>query len=159
MQLGRFHTSSVNGGEIVEHSSEEILQRLKEAGYKFTGKRKAIVDLFVRNKDRYLTAKDVFEQVKASYPMMSFDTVYRTLALLQEHNVIEQLEFNEEAAKYRLMCPASHHHHHLICVRCGNTSVVEDCPMSQFPTKINGFSVINHRFEIYGYCSSCTEVT
>ncbi|WP_084171518.1 transcriptional repressor [Alicyclobacillus contaminans] len=59
------------------------------------------------------------------------------------------------SAKYRLKCHESHHHH-LVCVGCGETFALDECPMDQLRTKIDSrFKVLDHRFEIYGYCSHC----
>jgi Fur family zinc uptake transcriptional regulator len=135
-------------------STEEILSKLKESGHKFTGKRQEIVELFVRSGNQYLTARDVYESVKQKYPNISMDTIYRTLTLLQELHVIEQMDHIDGVQKYRLTCQ-THHHHHLICVVCGQTSVIEECPMSLLHVKLENFTVVNHRFEIYGYCTSC----
>ncbi|WAH35792.1 Fur family transcriptional regulator [Alicyclobacillus dauci] len=138
----------------METSTEAILQKLKRAGLKFTGKRQETVDLFVRNQDKYLSAKEVYEHVKRMYPSVSYDTIYRTLATLLEHNIIEHMEFSDDAAKYRLKCHESHHHH-LVCLGCGSTFPIDECPMDQLLNKIGNFKVLNHRFEIYGYCAEC----
>ncbi len=138
----------------METSTEAILQKLKQAGLKFTGKRQETVDLFVRNKDKYLSAKEVYEHVKATFPSVSYDTIYRTLATLLEHNIIEHMEFSDDAAKYRLKCHEEHHHH-LVCIGCGSTVPINECPMDNLLNKIGNFKVVNHRFEIYGYCPTC----
>ncbi len=142
----------------IRMTSEEILKELKAAGYKFTGKRQAIVDLFVQSPHTFFTAKDVYELMKQKYPNISFDTVYRTIALLQEHNVIEEMDANDGASKFRLTCK-SHHHHHLICIGCGKTVIIEDCPMALLHLTFENFTPVKHRFEIYGYCASCREAS
>lgn len=132
----------------------EILSQLKESGYRFSGKRKEIVDLFIEYKDKYLTAKDVYEHVKKFYPNISYDTIYRTLALLKQNQVIEEMEYGDEASRYRLSCGQGHHHH-LVCLGCGSIKVVHDCPMQLIDINQEDFTVVDHRFEISGYCSTC----
>ncbi len=138
----------------METTTEAILHKLKRAGLKFTGKRQEAVDLFVRNKDKFLSAKEVYESVKVTFPSVSYDTIYRTLATLLEQNIIEHMEFSDDAAKYRLKCHEEHHHH-LVCIGCGSTFPIDDCPMDNLLNKIDHFKVLNHRFEIYGYCAAC----
>lgn len=138
----------------MEVNTELILQKLKRAGLKLTGKREATIDLFVNNQDKYLAAKEVYEHVRESYPNVSYDTIYRTLSTLLEEEIIEHMEFRDDAAKYRLKCHEAHHHH-LVCVECGSTSPMDDCPMELLKDKISNFMVVNHRFEIYGYCQDC----
>lgn len=135
-------------------NSEDILRELKQAGHKFTGKRKDIVDLFVAQEGKYLTAKDVYESMRRIHPNISLDTVYRTIALLERLHIIEPLEFTEEAVKYRIACESGHHHH-LICLGCGRTAVLKDCPIPFLDTQVDNFVVLDHRFELYGYCSTC----
>ncbi|WP_369125264.1 transcriptional repressor [Alicyclobacillus fastidiosus] len=61
------------------------------------------------------------------------------------------------SAKYRLACEIEHHHH-LICLRCGSTVVLDKCPMADVLATIDDFTIINHRFEVYGHCTSCAQV-
>lgn len=138
----------------MNNTTTEILAKLKYAGYKFTGKRQMAVELFVNNRDKYLSARDVHEHVKSKYERVSSDTIYRTLNTLLEQDIIEPMEFNDEAAKYRLKCGDTHHHH-LVCVGCGTTLPLEECPMAEILTQVGNFAVMNHRFEVYGYCEDC----
>jgi len=135
-------------------STEQILRRLKEAGFKFTGKRRAIVDVFVQQPDKYLPAKEVYERMQEKYPNVSFDTIYRTLALLVDESILETMEFSEEGARYRLTCRKAHHHH-VVCLGCGRTFPLDMCPMEELGQKLAGFTVVSHRFEVYGYCQQC----
>ncbi|MDP9729259.1 Fur family transcriptional regulator [Alicyclobacillus tolerans] len=142
-------------GRVVQmNRSQEVLQQLKDAGYKFTGKRQMVIDYFVNHEDKFLTAKDVYENVRETYPNVSYDTIYRTLTLLRELGVLEEMEFSEDAMRYRLTCD-KHHHHHLVCLECGSITPLEDCPMSWLPELPNGFRIVNHRFEVYGICAAC----
>jgi Fur family transcriptional regulator, zinc uptake regulator len=138
----------------MQNTTEEILQRLKLAGLKFTGKRREAVDFFVQHKDKYMSAKDLHEHLKKMFSNISYDTVYRTLTTLLENNIIEHMEFRGDAARYRLMCH-DEHHHHLVCLGCGSTFPLDACPMTSITSSIQDFQVTNHRFEVYGYCSNC----
>jgi len=52
--------------------------------------------------------------MKASFPQLSVDTVYRNLTLLHELDILEATELNGERL-YRMVCAGDDHHHHLIC--------------------------------------------
>ncbi len=135
-------------------TSESILKSVKEAGFKFTGTRRMIVELFVENSDKYVTAKDLYDELHEKSPRVSFDTIYRTLSLLLQLKVVEKMEFNDEATRYRITCKQGHHHH-VVCIRCGSILLIEDCPMEFIKNVSPNFTVVNHRFEIYGYCYAC----
>jgi Fur family transcriptional regulator, zinc uptake regulator len=139
----------------IENQTAEVLEQVKRAGYKFTGKRETVIHIFVANKDKYVTAKDVYTQVKEKYPNVSYDTIYRTLTLLHSLGVIEEMEFSEDAARYRLRCVASHHHH-MVCVRCGNITPLGECPMDLMNSVVpTGHQIVSHKFEINVVCPTC----
>ncbi len=52
----------------------EAMNLLKDSGYKHTGKREEMLELFSNN-EKYLTARDVLDRLKDHYPGLSFDTM------------------------------------------------------------------------------------
>lgn len=126
---------------------------LKEKGYKHTDKREELIRLLADEK-RYLSAKEVLELMQKDYPRLSFDTIYRNLSLFVELGIFEMTELDGEK-RFRFSCAPSHHHHHLICLTCGKTKQVDSCPMEQLEKKFDGFEIVDHKFEIYGYCLQC----
>lgn len=133
----------------------EAMELLKQKGYKHTDKREDMLRLFSDEK-RYLSAKDVLDRMQGDYPGLSFDTIYRNLSLFAQLDILEVTELEGEK-KFRFTCTASHHHHHLICMDCGKTKQVDNCPMEGINVNFNDFEVIGHKFEIYGYCNECKE--
>lgn len=131
----------------------EAIQILKEKGYKYTGKRIQILEFFA-SRDKYLTAKDVLEYLRQSYPTISFDTVYRNLSLFSDLGILEFTELSGER-HFRFSCGTERHHHHFICLDCGKTKEIEMCPMNQIYEELMGFTISGHKFEIYGYCQDC----
>ncbi|EGL83157.1 ferric uptake regulator, Fur family [Caldalkalibacillus thermarum TA2.A1] len=132
---------------------EEALKILKEKGYKYTGKREEMIRIFAAEK-RYMTAKEMLEKMQEYYPGISFDTIYRNLALFEQLEIVEATQLKDERI-YRMTCSPHNHHHHLICTECGRTERINMCPMDAIFGTPDGFTITGHKFEIYGYCDQC----
>ncbi|WP_416149349.1 Fur family transcriptional regulator [Salipaludibacillus sp. HK11] len=132
---------------------QQAMNKLKEEGYKHTDKRLDMLQLF-SDESRYLAAKDVLEAMNDKYHGLSFDTIYRNLSVFSELGILEETELAGEK-KFRFSCSTEHHHHHLICLDCGKTKHIHECPMDTSPIADEGFHVVGHKFEVYGYCEQC----
>ncbi|MFD1428598.1 Fur family zinc uptake transcriptional regulator [Kroppenstedtia sanguinis] len=132
---------------------ELALDTLKSQGYKFTGKRERMVQIFNRE-NRYLTAKQILEEMQGEYPGLSVDTVYRNLSLFEDLGIVEGTEWEGER-RYRFHCGGEHHHHHLICKECGKTRSLNVCPMNAILGEPEDFTITDHKFEIFGFCQDC----
>ncbi|MFB5662071.1 Fur family transcriptional regulator [Alteribacillus sp. HJP-4] len=136
---------------------EKALDILKQEGYKYTGKREHMLQIFAEQK-RYLPAKEVLNELQKEYPGLSFDTVYRNLSLFADLEILETTELDGEK-RFRFSCSTSQHHHHLICLECGKTKHIPSCPMDMLEDNVKGsFEVTGHKFEIYGVCELCQAV-
>ncbi|MEN1969747.1 Fur family transcriptional regulator [Lentibacillus sp. N15] len=131
---------------------DEAFQKLKLNGYKITRKREKILFYLDRN-PKYVSGKEIIDYLKKDYPGLSYATAYQNLALFGELGIIEETELNGEK-KYQLSCSTHDHHHHFICLKCGKTRVIENCPMDALP-KLDDFDIVGHKFEVYGYCREC----
>ena len=132
--------------------TEEAIQILKQDGHKYTDKRRDMLNIFVEE-DKYINAKHIQQQMDTNYPGISFDTIYRNLHLFKDLNIIEGTELDGEM-KFRIAC-TDHHHHHFICERCGDTKVIEFCPMDPIQKHLPNVAINTHKLEVYGICEKC----
>lgn len=137
-------------------TANSALEILKAHGLKYTRKRKALLE-YLEKENRYLSAKEIHEQLSKEFPGLSYDTIYRNLYDFSKMNLLEETEFNGEM-KFRFSClmqGKTHHHHHFICSKCGLTKALDLCPMDFFKDQLPGCTIEGHRFEVYGYCENC----
>jgi len=132
--------------------TEEAINLLRENGYKYTDKRRDMITILA-DADKYITAKLVQVKMHQTYPGISFDTVYRNLHLFAKLGIVEATEWNNEK-QFRLSC-TKQHHHHFICESCGQTKVIDYCPINTFKSELPGVEIKRHKIEIYGLCEKC----
>lgn len=132
--------------------TQEAIRMLKDNGHKYTDKRKDIINIFIEE-NKYINAKYVQQLMNVNYPGISFDTIYRNLHLFKTLGIIESTELDGEM-KFRIAC-TSHHHHHFICTSCGDTKVIDYCPMTEIKKALPQVDIEKHKLEVYGICENC----
>lgn len=129
---------------------------LKEKGYKLTGQRRLIIEIFNENPGHH-TAQEIFDLAKEKLKGINFSTIYRNLELLCALEITNKLYIESGISHYELC--GLEHHHHIICKSCGETKEIDICPYANLGEEqlhAIGFKATDHKFEIYGYCSKCS---
>lgn len=138
-----------------------INQMLRAKGYKLTPQRRATLNVILSNEGKHMSTEEIFLEVKKTCPNIGLATVYRTILLLDELNVLERHNFDDGRYRYELNHPdEDHHHHHLICKRCGKVIEVEEDLLDALERKIQekyAFHVEDHRVQFIGYCQECSK--
>jgi len=136
------------------------IDTLKSQGIKITPQRRVIIEALHQEKSP-LTVQELLQKVRQRFPDISHDTVYRTIGLLLQLQVVVPLHLTDgETVKYELQDPRNPHHH-LICLGCGDSFCIDDCPLERLPVPEAGeigFTVKWHTLEFYGYCHKCTTI-
>lgn len=138
---------------------EEIRQKFLEKQYKLTPQRQIILETFVAHQDEHLSAEDVHMIVRQHSTEIGLATVYRTLELFSELEVLQKMDFGDGRSRYEINEKSTpHHHHHLICLTCGKVKEFEDDLLETLETTISrksNFMIVDHQVKFYGYCQEC----
>lgn len=143
----------------VSHMHRQIEERLAEHDVRYTRGRRAVVDaLDEANGPR--SASELAHEL----PSVPLSSLYRTLAVLEEADVLVPHLSTKEVARYELAEWLAGHHHHLVCVECGRVEDV-DVP-ERFEEQVHelvgaisagaSFTATNHALEIEGRCARCS---
>ncbi len=129
--------------------------RLRERGLKSTGPRDDIARVFFEL-SRHVSAEELYAEVKKVNPHVGYATIYRTLKLLKECNLLFERHFEEGQARYEVA--GEHHHDHFICERCGRIIEFENSEIERIQDSIAkhlGVLLTHHKMELYGLCAEC----
>jgi len=132
---------------------------LKEKALKFTNQREKILETLYYS-DEHLTPEELYQLIKEKYPELNagIATIYRTLSMLEENDIVSSLSFGAQGKKYEL--GAKDHHDHMICTKCGEITEFVDEVIEERQHKIAekfGFKMEDHSMQIYGICKKCQE--
>ncbi len=72
-------------------SKEKFKEMLKEKGLKVTNQRLLVLEVLADHRDKHMTAEDIYELVKEDYPEIGLATIYRTVQLLREMQLVESV--------------------------------------------------------------------
>lgn len=143
----------------LDSSFKTIKQKLHEAGFKLTPQRELTVEVLLEKEKDHLSAEEIYLLVKAKNAGIGLATVYRTLEILTELQIINKLTFQDGIARYDLnMNDQKHQHHHLLCLKCGSIEEVKQDMLFEIELEIEKeyeFKVKDHRLTFHGLCKNC----
>lgn len=133
---------------------EECVSSVSKGTYRNTAQRAIILDE-VEQADGHLTAAEIYDRVQQRLPSIAYGTVYRTLHLLAEHDLILELTFADQASRFD---KRTDRHDHVICNECGSLMDV-NVPVSGTCERVaaeqSGWEITRHHTLFEGVCPSC----
>ena len=132
---------------------EELVLSLREEGFRITPQRIAIVDYLLKTID-HPSADSIHKVIQKKYPMVSLSTVYKTLELLKEKRLINEIEVDGEAR----FDAHTDEHINLVCMNCGKIDDVDEGILKDIQIRAarkSKYLVLKSSFELFGYCSNC----
>lgn len=136
----------------MQQQLEKLVSSLRNDGFRITPQRIAIVD-YLLNTEEHPSAEQVHKVVQKKYPMISLSTVYKTLELLKEKKIVNEIEIEGEA-RFDAHIEA---HLNLVCVKCGKIEDVDEDSLKEIQSRAarkSKYLILKGNFELYGYCSS-----
>src|SRR6201992_868959 len=127
-------------------------------GVRLTRQRKILLDLIDKT-GQHLDAERLFQMAKERDPKLNRVTVYRTLKLLKEGGLVDELDLMHQAGEQHYYeTRRKQEHAHIICLGCGKGEEFFGEPLQRLRKQIEthfGFQVLLARTEVGGYCAHC----
>ncbi|OIQ57041.1 ferric uptake regulation protein [Moorella thermoacetica] len=142
----------------MENKLNAICQKLQQSEYKVTPQRQVILKTFLEHASEHLSAEEVYNIVKGQHPDIGLATVYRTLDLLAELDILTRINFGDGRTRYEMVQHDAHHHHHMICLGCGRVQEFDADLLESLENLLTiktGFQITDHQLKFYGYCREC----
>jgi len=139
---------------------EVFLQKLRDRGLRLTPQREMILSV-MHDVEGLSTADEIYAQVHALTSAVDISTIYRTLDLLQELDIVACVDPGDGQHRYELL-GVHGPHIHLICRSCGKVSgidVNEAGPLAEQLHADHGFVADLDHLSIAGLCRQCAART
>lgn len=121
-----------------------------EKGLRMTQPRRIIAQVLSDAED-HPDAEELHRRANSLDASISLATVYRTVKLFEDYDIIERHEFRDGRARFE-EAPIDHHDH-LIDVRSGDVLEFHNEEIERLQIEIArklGYKLVDHRLELYG---------
>lgn len=132
----------------------DFIDTCREKGLHATYQR-FLVYKTLRQSQRHPTAEDIYHEIKMEYPSISLATVYKTLEILAEHDLVGKVTPLHDLARYD---GDISRHHHLVCLRCRKIVDIHDDSFNRLKLPAQqDFQVSGYRIQFEGLCRECLQ--
>src|SRR5208282_6135035 len=149
-QLGR------SKGDTITRPS--LMKELAARGIRMTAQRRLLVGI-IQDSPRHLDVATLLEIARKQDVAIDRATVYRTIALLKEHGLIDELDLmHMEGEKHYYEAKTTRDHCHLACFQCGAIMEYTSASLERLKAEMcaqSGFQIRVVRLEVGGVCKVC----
>jgi Fur family transcriptional regulator, ferric uptake regulator len=135
-----------------------LAQELVSRGVRMTHQRRLLVEI-IQGADSHLDAVQLWQRARTKDPTLNKVTVYRTLAMLKKHGLVDELDLMHlEGEKHYYEARTTRDHMHLACLKCGRIQEFESSLFERLKGQIERerrFRIQVVRVEAGGYCDRC----
>ena len=137
---------------------DSIQERLNDFIRRKGLRRTAQRDIIVRaafSKDEHFSAEELFDRARKLDAETSRATVYRTLSLLVEAELLREIDIGDNQTTYDPNFLNRPSHNHLVCIDCGQVVEFEDSHLellNDCVTRRLGFTPVRQSIKIEANC-------
>ena len=141
-----------------EQPVSDTQDSLRQRGKRLTRQRQILLDLIDKS-GQHLDAERLYQMAKEQDPKLNRVTVYRTLKMLKEGGLVDELDLMHQSGdQHYYETRLKQEHAHVVCLRCGKVEEFFGEPLAKLRRQVEahfGFQILVARTEIGGYCSHC----
>ncbi len=115
-----------------------------------TGQRRVVARVLSDSGD-HPDVEEVYVRASRLDPKISIATVYRTVRLFEEADILDKHDFGDGRSRYEEM--PEDHHDHLINIQNGKVIEFQNAEIEALQNRIarsHGLKLVGHRLELYG---------
>jgi Fur family peroxide stress response transcriptional regulator len=138
----------------IERRVERFVQTCRSQGMKITHQR---MEVFreLAGTEEHPDAEALYQSVRQRVPAISRDTVYRTLASLEEQGIVRKAVILFSKARYDAN---TDRHHHFVCTECGRvrdfySEALNELPIPKAAAALG--RVESAHVQLRGICAAC----
>ena len=101
--------------------------------------------------NRAISAQDIYIELRTSQNI-GLATIYRALEALKLEGVVQVRTLVSGESLYSLV---QQDKHHLTCLQCGQSILIDECPVHELETQLHNFHKFKnfyHTLEFFGLC-------
>ncbi|MDO4903438.1 MAG: Fur family transcriptional regulator [Limosilactobacillus sp.] len=143
---------------MAEAELDRALDVLKEHKVRLTPQRKTILHYLITH-HTHPSVEMIYSDLKDDVENISMATVYNTLRLLVDYNLVIELKNGDGSTHYDYY---GHPHYHVVCDNCGKIADVFDDHfydisknMAEITRQKTHFLVTGNHIEVHGICPDC----
>jgi Fur family ferric uptake transcriptional regulator len=131
-------------------------KQIAAQGFRITAARRAVMGVLLTARAP-LSPQEICEQGREVCGRLGLVTVYRTLALLEDHGWVRRVHLKDDCRAYVSCSPG--HSHAMVCSECGRT--IEFTGTDDLQVLIDqveattGYRVNGHLLQLSGLCPDC----
>jgi Fur family peroxide stress response transcriptional regulator len=140
----------------IERRMQRFAETCQACGLKATHQRMEVFRELAGAED-HPDAETIYQRVRRRVPAISRDTVYRTLATLEEQGLVHKAEILASRGRYDAN---TDRHHHFVCIECGMvrdfySETLDDLPI---PKSVKSLGrVESTHVQVRGVCAACAK--